>query len=73
MNNPTAVSKILNQEPGKLKASELRAPDGSSSGSLGELVRRQVKESSFIQMVKASQDQERSNQYKWYGHGTHWG
>ena len=66
MNSTAAVSAILNQEPGKLKASELRTSHEALDNPLGNLVRRQVREASFVQMVKERQDQERASQYKWY-------
>ena len=59
--NPKAVAKVLCQEPGKLKASELR----QSNGALGPLAERQLREGQFLQRVREAEAEERASQYKW--------
>ena len=65
LNTPSAVAKVLAQEAGQLKASQLkqaasfegRGRDGSS---------RQIKEAMFLQRVREVSDQEKAVKLKWY-------
>ena len=61
LNNPTAVARVLSQEPGRLKAAELRG----AVDSLGHLAQRQQREVAFLQVVRKRQAEEQACQYKW--------
>ena len=61
LNNPTAVATVLSQEPGKLRAAELRG----TVDSLGYLAQRQRREAAFLQVVRKRQAEEQASQYKW--------
>ena len=61
LNNPTAVARVLSQEPGKLRAAELRG----AVDSLGYLAQRQRREAAFLQVVREREAEEQACQYKW--------
>ena len=61
MNNPTAVARVLSQEPGKLRAAELRG----AVDSLGYLAQRQRREAAFLQVVREREAEEQAYKYKW--------
>ncbi len=60
---PSAVAKVLNQEPGKMNARELR--EAKSSGQFGGSDSRQLKEAVFLQRVKERVDKEEKNRLSW--------
>ena len=57
LNNPTAVATVLSQEPGKLRAAELRG----TVDSLGYLAQRQRREAAFLQVVRERQAEEQAS------------
>lgn len=61
LNAPSAVAKVLAQEPGQLKASELR----NVTSSAGPTSSKQIKEAKFLQKVKEAADHEKSVMLKW--------
>ena len=61
----SAVARVLNQEPGKLNASELRQARSSGGGAVGGSGSRQLKEAVFIQRVKERADAEAKNRLRW--------
>ena len=61
LNNPAAVARVLSQEPGKLRAAELRG----AVDSLGYLAQRQRREAAFLQVVREREAEEQACQYKW--------
>ena len=61
LNTPSAVAKVLAQEPGQLKASELK----NVTSSTGTTSSKQIKEARFMQKVKEAADHEKSVMLKW--------
>ncbi|BFZ01996.1 hypothetical protein BsWGS_05035 [Bradybaena similaris] len=64
LDNPHAVGKVLTQEPGKLKASEMK--ESMLSGDLmSNETTQQVKEAIFEHAVRENVNGERQNQLRW--------
>lgn len=69
LNTPHAVGKVLCQQRGKMKASQLRQAASSmggreAGGSAGQ-ASRQLKEAMFLSRVKEAADAERANKLRW--------
>ncbi|KAJ1175716.1 hypothetical protein NDU88_001003, partial [Pleurodeles waltl] len=62
LSSPYAVATVLNQQPGKMKAKDLR--EGLIQSSEGPRA-RQMKEAAFEQMVHQNAKKEEANQLKW--------
>lgn len=63
LDSPAAVAEVLNQEPGKLKAKDLR--ETMMKQDTIESSTRQTKEAKFEQAVRQSVYEERQNQLRW--------
>ena len=72
LDTPTAVAKVLSQEAGKMKASQLKQATSGiresiiCGGGIGVGDSRQLKEAMFLQKVKESADEEKANKLRWY-------
>ncbi|XP_060601443.1 cilia- and flagella-associated protein 221-like [Ruditapes philippinarum] len=64
LNNPYAVSQVLNQEPGKLRAKDLRDVVVTKD-SKPKAATRQMKEAKFEHQVRQNVYEERQNQLRW--------
>lgn len=77
LDTPSAVSKVLLQEAGKMKASQVREAMSHKSGSVstmegrldsgaGGRAARQIKQAAFLQEVERVAKEERTNHLRWY-------
>lgn len=62
LNTPSAVGKVLTQNPGVQNASQLRTSIVSSNGTKASY---QLKETIFLQRVKEIDEEEKANKLRW--------
>ncbi|MBN3326823.1 PCDP1 protein, partial [Atractosteus spatula] len=65
LSNPAAVAKVLIQQPGKLRAKDLKEVNFNGED---KFQTRQMKEASFEQKVRQDVLEERANQLRWQAH-----
>ncbi|XP_015214048.2 cilia- and flagella-associated protein 221 [Lepisosteus oculatus] len=65
LSNPAAVAKVLIQQPGKLRAKDLKEVNCNGGDTFQT---RQMKEASFEQKVRQDVLEERANQLRWQVH-----
>lgn len=67
MNSPYAVSQVLNQQPGKLRAKDLREVivTKDAKDEKPKVATRQMKEAKFEHQVRQNVYEERQNQLRW--------
>ncbi|KAK3108459.1 hypothetical protein FSP39_008303 [Pinctada imbricata] len=65
LDSPFAVGQVLNQEPGKLRAKDLRESIISKKQSTNKPATRQMKEAVFEHKVRQNVYEERQNQLRW--------
>ncbi|CAL1538786.1 unnamed protein product [Lymnaea stagnalis] len=67
INSPSAVAKVLLQEPGKLKVNEMNLSEllQGSNQEKTKAMTRQIKEALFDQLVRQNVYEERQNQLRW--------
>ncbi|XP_062604429.1 cilia- and flagella-associated protein 221-like isoform X2 [Saccostrea cucullata] len=65
LDTPYAVAQVLNQEPGKLRAKDLRDTVLAQKQSTNKPATRQMKEAMFEHKVRQNVYEERQNQLRW--------
>ena len=65
-NTPSAIGKVLAQEAGKMRASQVKkARAATPRGNTGPGGSRQLKEAMFLESVKEVAELERANKLRW--------